>query len=187
MKFATPTRFGQKFSRVLMVAALPFALSLSACGFSPVHAQKGQLGATPNYANLGFGLEDITVNVTTDGQVNNEKIGYLLKQALRDRMGDGDHAAYVLSVEPKISRSGLGISGDDVASRYDLSLRSKFTLTESKTGTVILKDSVTTVSTYGASRDPYGAVSAQNTASEHVAQLAADRILRRMALKAKSK
>lgn len=145
------------------------ALTLSACGFKPMHAPSTFSGKSFDYSS---------VSVTSE---HNEKIDFLLKQSLRDRMGVHQNTAYTLHVIPKLSRGTLGIGGDDVASRYDLSMTVKFELRNAKTGKPVLKDSIRATSTFGAPRDAYGTIAAQDNATEQVTTEAADRIIIRIA------
>jgi len=145
------------------------ALTLSACGFSPVHA--------PNaFGGEGYDYQDIAVIAS-----ENEKEDFALKQALRTRMGDNASTKYTLHVDPKTRRVGLGIGAEDVGSRYDLIMDVSFELQDAKSGDVIYKDKITAVSTFGAPRDAYGTIAAENNAQEQVAAEAADRILIRLA------
>ena len=144
------------------------ATLISACGFKPMHA--------PNaFGGSGVAMQNISV-VT----VNNDKIDFLLKQALRDRMGDVSSSKYTLHIEPKLKRRTLGIGSDDVASRYDLTMEANFELQNAK-GEVVFKDKVRAISTFAAPRDPYGTIAAQNNATEQVAAETADRIIIRLA------
>jgi len=145
------------------------ALLLSSCGFKPMHAP-GAFGAA------SYDYSEISVV-----SLENEKIDFLLKQALRDRIGDNYNTKYILQVEPDLKRKVLGIGSDDVASRYDLTMKAKIILLDAKTGEELFKDKVTAISTFAAPRDPYGTVSAQNNATELVAVEAADRTLARLA------
>lgn len=138
---------------------------MTACGFKPMHASTG-LGVS------GIAFSDISVR--TPG---NEKIDFLVKQALRDRVGDNADAPYILQIRPKLSRDGIGIRGDDIASRYDLNLISLVELMDAKSGDILWTDTVKTISTYSAPQDPYATISAQNNATELVARNAAERIL----------
>jgi LPS-assembly lipoprotein len=156
--------------RIVRAASLLIGFGfLTACGFKPMHAPETFGGKSYNYS-------DIAVATTSE-----EKIDFLLKQSLRDRFGENVDTDYVLNISPKLSRRGLGIGDDDVASRYDLSMTANFELVERKSGDVVFKDRVRAVSTYAAPRDPYGAVSAQNNATEQVASETADRIIIRLA------
>ena len=138
---------------------------ITACGFKPMHASNG-LGVS----NISY--SDIAVRTP-----NNEKIDFLLKQALRDRVGDNANAAYILQIKPRLSRDGIGIRGDDIASRYDLHLATYVELIDAKTGDVLWTDTVKTISTYSAPQDPYATISAGNNAAELAARAASERIL----------
>ncbi len=144
--------------------------ALSACGFKPMHAP-GAFSTGQTYA-----YSDIAVATTAE-----EKIDFLLKQSLRDRFGDNHSTKYTLKISPKINRRSLGISDDDVASRYDLAMTANFELVDNKTGKGVFKDRVRAVSTFAAPRDPYGRISAENNATEQVASETADRIIIRLA------
>lgn len=153
----------------LLVLTL-IAISLSACGFKPMHA--------PGTFTTGSGYSFEKISVTTSKE---EKSDFLLKQALRDRFGDNQDAQYELKISPKVTRGGLGIGADDVASRYDMRMNAKYELVERKTGKTVHKGTVTSISTFAAPRDPYGTVSAENNATEQVAREAADRIIIKLA------
>ncbi len=151
---------------------LATTLILTACGFKPMHAPE----AFGGFGGSAIALKNIRVEMQANG-----KVDFLLAQALRTRMGDNGNAAYILKIKPELSRSNLGIGADDVASRYDLVLQSGFELIEAKTGDVVYRGDVQTVSTFGAPRDPYGTVTAQNNAEEQAADEASDRIIARLA------
>ncbi|PHS38659.1 MAG: hypothetical protein COA91_07800 [Robiginitomaculum sp.] len=148
---------------------LAATLILTACGFKPMHAPEA-------FGGNAIALKNIRVEMQANG-----KIDFLLAQALRDRMGDNGNAAYILRIKPDLSRSNLGIGADDVASRYDLVLQSGFELVATKTGDVVYRGDVRAISTFGAPRDPYGTVTAQNNAEEQVAAEVSDRIIARLA------
>lgn len=159
------------FARIAFISTVFVFLSagLSACGFKPMHA--------PN----GFGTTSLNYNDISVQTINNEKVDFLLKQALRDRIGENTNTPYILSIVPSLGQRGLGRGTDDIASRYDLVLTTKFELIDAKSGKVIYKDSVGAISTYGAPLDPYGKIAAENNATEQVAVEATDRILTRLA------
>ncbi len=159
---------------ILVTACLFF----SACGFTPMHAPTG-LGTS------GVHYNDISVVMLTSNKVGadsiaEDKVGFLLKQSLRDRIGNTHNPRYSLRITPSISRGGLGIGGDDVASRYDLTMYANIELLDIKTGKVLFNDNVRSISTFAAPRDPYGTIAAENNATEQVAKETADRILVRL-------
>ena len=145
------------------------ALSLAACGFKPMHAP----GA---FTDTGYSFEKISITNTKEDKPN-----FLLKQALRDRFGDNQSTQYELKISPKVTRGGLGIGADDVASRYDMRMTAAYDLIETKSGKSVHKGSVRSVSTFAAPRDPYGTIAAENNATEQVARETADRIIIKLA------
>ncbi|MCF6219771.1 MAG: LPS assembly lipoprotein LptE [Robiginitomaculum sp.] len=148
---------------------LATALTLTACGFKPMHAPTA-------FGGTGVSMKNIRVEMQA-----NDKINFLLAQALRDRMGDNRATPYILRITPESRRKSLGIGADDVASRYDLVMDAEFELVDAKTGDIVYRSEVRAISTYGAPRDPYGTVAAQANAEEQVASEAADRIIARLA------
>jgi LPS-assembly lipoprotein len=148
--------------------------SLSACGFTPVYGER--LGnSTPNSP-----IQDITLIVEDGKDANDKEASFHLRQRLRDRIGI-NQGTYILTITPSWSRGRLGISSDDVASRYDGSLRAKYTLTAAKSGKVLDTGNVTAVSTYGASEDPYEVIASNDNAMRSVASEAADRLVFKLA------
>lgn len=160
-----------KLIRTAMI--LTTTLIFAACGFKPMHAPTAFGG--PNNGK-GVSMKNITVEMQA-----NEKIDFLLAQALRNRMGDNSGTPYILRITPDSSRKNLGIGADDVASRYDLVMGTKFELVDAKTGDTVYSSEVRAVSTYGAPRDPYGTIAAQANAEEQVAAESADRIIAKLA------
>lgn len=152
---------------------LATALIMSACGFKPMHAPTAFGG--PTNGN-GVSMKNITVQMQA-----NEKIDFLLAQALRDRMGDNRATPYILRITPESNRNSLGIGADDVATRYDLVMETEFELVDSKTNDVVYRSQVRTISTYGAPSDPYGTIAAQANAEEQVSAETADRIIAKLA------
>ena len=144
-------------------------LILAACGFKPMHAPTA-------FGGTGVHLSNIQVEM----QANN-KIDFLLAQALRNRMGDNANTKYILKITPETKRNRLGIGADDVASRYDLVMKTAFELVEAKTGDVVYRSNVRAISTFGAPRDPYGTSAAQSNAEQQVSSEVADRIIARLA------
>lgn len=159
------------FARItLIVTAFAFlSVGLSACGFKPMHA--------PN----SFGVSGINYNDISVRTVKNDKVGFLLKQALRDRIGENTKTRYILSLEPTIGQTGLGRGTEDIASRYDLTINTEFELIDTQSGKIVYTDKVSATSTYGAPLDPYGKIAAENNATEQLAVEAADRLLIRLA------
>jgi len=164
----------RKFA-VLTAAVLSLsALGLSACGFTPVHSTKALS------VNGTHPLEMISIDMKNGNDTNDREVGFYVLQRLRDRVGIQD-GIYTLTIEPSWRRGRLGISANDVASRYDGTVSAKYKLTEKKTGNVLNTGRVTAVSTFAASSDPYGVVSANDNAMQTTAAEAADRLIVKLA------
>ncbi len=155
----------------ILLTALTASL-LSACGFTPMHG--GSLGA--NSAKF----EDISIQVNDGRDAGDKEAGFLVMQRLRDRIGENT-GKHILELTPKLRRQRLGISADDVASRYDSILEVNYKLIDAKTGKILNRGKVKGTSTFGAPVDPYGIVAADNNAKQQTAKEVADRLLVKLA------
>lgn len=160
-----------KIAALVMSAA---ALGLSGCGFTPVHAP----------ANLSVSeaapLQNMALIMEDGRDANDKEVGFHIQQRLKDRLASNS-AQYTLTITPRWTRGRLGISADDVASRYDGNARAEYVLTDTKTGTILDKGRVTATSTFAASDDPYGVITANDNAVQNTAREAADRIIFKLA------
>ena len=155
--------------KILLSAAL---LTLSACGFTPMHA--------PMAANGDLAFKNIQVDLVAPEKLTDDEGAFWVQQALYDRLGTSGKA-HILSIRPTFIRRGLGISAQDVATRYDMQVSLSYTLTDAKTGDVLDTGNVLATSTFGAPVDPYGRASSEQTATKNVASEAADRLITRLA------
>lgn len=146
-------------------------LVLTACGFAPLHAPVGGQSAA---------FQNIRVETLATDRPDDTQSGFFIKQRLRDRIGM-DGSAHILQIEPKLTQRLLGISGEDVASRYDYELSTRYTLLDAKTGDVMTKGIVRSTSTFGAPIDPYGLKASEDNAVRTIAADSADRILVKLA------
>ena len=143
------------------------ALMLSACGFKPLHAT----------SHTGVNLSDVEVVLANVQDVQDREAGYYMQQRLLDRVGDKDSAKHVVTIIPSVRRSQLGVSVNDVASRYDITLQAKYELTERQSGKVLDKGTVTAISTFGAPDDAFGLIAADTNGTQQGAKELADRLL----------
>lgn len=155
-----------------LTALLSLGFVLTACGFTPMHAPAGG-GALLS--------KQIKVDLADELTVEDKETGFWLRQALVGRMGEATAAKHILRIKPMGSREGIGISGQDIATRYDLGLTTEYELTDAVSGKVLTSGEVTSMTTYSAADDPYALVSAQKTTARQLADDAADRILVRLA------
>lgn len=156
----------------LRVLALFFIASLAtSCGFTPLHAPAGAAGA---FGNMSV---ELGPNIKADDKL----AAFWVQQRLAERLGSDSEVAQILEITPSTRRGGIGISGQDVATRYDFRLGLKYKLTDAKTGKVLDRGTINSVSTYTATNDPYALIAAEESTTKQLASDTADRLLTRLA------
>ncbi|MFN3930393.1 MAG: LPS assembly lipoprotein LptE [Brevundimonas sp.] len=129
-------------------------LALAGCGFTPLYGDAG----------VGSGLSRIAVTTQDD------RLGYRLREQLEDALGRD--AAQVplwrLETTAEQSRRPLGRRIDDTATRYELTVIGRWTLTPAAGGTP-LTGTETVTTTYAAADQPYAAIAAQQDGEERAA------------------
>ncbi len=158
--------------RIQTLICLFMLTALSACGFSPVHSSSS---TGPNTA-----FQNITIETVETGNPAVDESGFFLKQRLRDRVGAGQ-GSHILRITPELNRAQLGFSGDDIASRNDLSLTANYELVDAASGDILDAGSVRSTSSFGTPVDAFGRQAAQDNATRTIAQETADRLLARLA------
>ena len=148
------------------------ALVLTGCGFAPLHA-------TPTGAAA---FTDVVVSMGEGKDENDRAAGFLLAQNLMDRIGTADTGPYTLTIRPTVRQVGLGLTGADRASRFDSALAADWTLSDTKTGTVIERGRSTRTATFSADRDPYRLFATNDAAVQRVSRALADDLLADVAL-----
>lgn len=130
------------------------ALLLSACGFTPLY---GATGGSPVLSRIAVTAQD-------------DRLGYRLREQLEDALAwdRGAQPLYRLTTVTEQSRRPLGRRIDDTATRYELTVRTVWTLTPVAGGTP-LTGSETSTSTYAAADQPYGAIAAQQDGEDRAA------------------
>lgn len=152
---------------LLIAAALCAPLALTGCGFSPLHASApGQTA-----------FSDLSLSMMDGESERDRAAGFLIEQRLRDRMSSHDAAALTLTVEPRVRRVGLGLTGLDRATRYDSSMSARWTLRRRSDGAVIARGDTKETATFSADQDPYRLLSTDLEAQERVARAVADQLL----------
>lgn len=159
-----------------ILASFTVAASLlSGCGFAPLHAPQGTFSSQAPLRAM-----DVELNTASADKVTGERVNYLLRQKLTDRMASGQ-SDYALSITSRLSRTALGVTADDVTSRYDLSLSANYVLINALTKEVLGRETLYAVSTFNVPADPYGRVSAQNDAEDRVASDISDQLVFKLA------
>lgn len=139
--------------RSLLLAAVAVA-GLSGCGFTPLYGETG----------VGSSLSRIAVTTQDD------RLGYRVREQLEDALGRDGSQAPVWRLETALeqSRRPLGRRIDDTATRYELTVRGRWTLTPSAGGAAVSGvETVTT--TYAAADQPFAAIAAQQDGEERAA------------------
>ena len=147
---------------LLAVLAGPALLALAGCGFTPLYATTG----------VTSGLAGVDV-ITPEGRT-----GHLLSEDLQDDLAvDHDRPAkYRLALAVDETRYARGLSTEQLATWYELSVRVSYSLIDIPTGKT-LTAGVTPVSvSYDAANDPYAGIVAQQDGQKRAAAEAAQRI-----------
>lgn len=147
--------------RLLILGLVLSAAGLSACGFTPLYAERGVTG----------GLSHIAVEAP-DGRT-----AYLLREELDDVLGHArnEAPAYRLTFELTENRVPRGLGPDNAASRYELSLQVDWKLLDAA-GAELQSGRTTVPVSYGAADPPYAGIAAQQDGQERAAAEAARRI-----------
>ncbi|MBV7257717.1 hypothetical protein KCG44_13065 [Pacificimonas sp. WHA3] len=152
--------------RALLIAVT--ALSLGGCQLAPVYGGGGNSAAAQT-------LNSISVSSIPD------RPGYLVRQALLDRMtGEGD-TRYRLDVALDDEISGLGIRGDDSITRERRTLRARYQLIDQVTGNTLIDETVRTDSGIDVVSSDYAVVAAEQDALERLSEDIASQITARIA------
>ena len=161
-----------------LLAAALLAGALTGCGLHPLYAGGGS-GA------VAAALDRVDVAPIPG------KSGWLMANALRDRLGaggggDGGGAAlYRLDVKLDDQIAGLGIRPDNSVSRERRTLRARFQLVDAANGAVVLDATAGSDAGIDVVSSEYATIAAENTALERLAGVVADRIVARLALYAR--
>ncbi len=148
-----------------LLAGLTLALTLPAlggCGFTPLYASSA---VSPAMASVDV--------ITPEGRT-----GHLLSEALQDDLAvNRDRPAlYRLALAVDETRYARGLSTEQLATWYELSVRVSYSLIEISSGKT-LTAGVTPVSvSYNAADDPYAGIVAQQDGQKRAAAEAAQHI-----------
>lgn len=158
--------------RLAALALMPIAFAaLSGCGLHPMYA-----GGT--HGPVAEKLAQVEV-----GQIGGQA-GWLMRNALVDRLGASGNAApkYKLEVELSDQLTGLGIRSDNTVTRERRTLRARFRLvTADAEGTTLLDASAGSNTGIDVVSSDYATVAAEQTALENLVNDLADQIVARVA------
>lgn len=144
-----------KAARLIAVSLVGVGL-VSACGFQPLYGGPGYT-ALPGIA------------ITAE----NDRVGYLVEDALRDHFGEG-RSPYSLELQTEYRVSPLGLSAAGRASRFSAEMRVSYLLT----GPEEFRHSgrVAEAVFYDAPSDPYALIAARAAAEERAAERVAEQL-----------
>lgn len=137
-----------------LVSLLGLSAFLAGCGFTPIYGDTG----------LGSSLSRIAVTTQDD------RLGYRVREQLEDALGRNGEQAPLWRLETTLeqSRRPLGRRIDDTATRYELTVRGRWTLTPVAGGPA--RSGVETVTTtYAAADQPFAAITAQQDGEDRAA------------------
>ena len=152
--------------------ALLLALALPACGLHPLYAGGGS-GAVAG-ALAGVQVSPI------EG-----RNGWLLANALRDRLNAAGAPRYRLDIRLDDQITGLGVRRDDSVARERRTLRARYQLVDLATSAVVVDTTAGSDAGIDVVGSEYATIAAENTAIERLSQTVADQIVGRLALYAR--
>lgn len=153
---------------VLMLAAV------SGCGLQPLYSggSKGAVATT---------LGSVTVD-PIEG-----KSGWLMRNALNDRLQAAGNSAprYRLTVALDDQIEGFGIRADDTITRERRTLRARYQLVDTTTGTTVIDATAGSDAGIDVVSSEYATIAGENSALENLTQRVADQIVTRLSLYAR--
>lgn len=110
------------------------------------------------------------------------KAGFLMGNALRDRLHAGTNPRYRLEIKLEDQIIGLGVRRDDSVSRERRTLRARYRLIDIASGAVVLDAAAGSDAGIDVVRAEYATIAGENTALERLSDIVADQIVAQLAL-----
>ncbi len=154
---------------MIRAAVLAGALLLGGCGLRPLYA--GGEGGVVRQTLSGVEVAPIA------GQN-----GWLVANALRDRLRAEGPARYRLEIKLDDDITGLGVRRDDSITRERRTLRARYQLIDLSNGAVTLDATAGSDAGIDVVRSEYATIAAERTALERLSVIVADQIVTRIAL-----
>lgn len=152
-----------------VAAILGLGLMLAGCGLRPLYGG-GESGAVRQMLS---GVEVAPIA----GQN-----GWLVANALRDRLRSEGPARYRLEIRLDDNITGLGIRRDDSITRERRTLRARYQLVDLSNGAVTIDATAGSDAGIDVVRSEYATIAAERTALERLSVIVADQIVTRIAL-----
>lgn len=117
------------------------------------------------------------------------KSGWLVRNALADRFGSrpGQAPRYRLDVRLDEKLQGLGQLSDDTITRERRTMRARYQLVDTQTGTIALDATAAADAGINVVSSEYAVIAAEQTAQENLARGLADQIVARVAARLRAK
>jgi len=152
-----------------LAAPLALVLALSGCGLRPL------------YGGGSGGKVATTLSLIEVAPIEG-KSGWLMSNALRDRLGATGTAQYQLVVKLDDQITGLGVRRDNTVTRERRVLRARFQLIDLAHGTTLLDATAGSDAGIDVVGSEYATIAAENSALERLSGIVADQIVSRVAL-----
>ncbi|MBU3076939.1 LPS assembly lipoprotein LptE [Sphingomonas quercus] len=153
---------------IALALLLPAPL-LSGCGLRPLYAGGGD-------GKVATALAGVEV-----GPIGGQN-GWLMRNALNDRLNHGGPALYRLEVELDDHITGFGVRADNAVTRERRTLRARYRLVAADRGTVLLDATAGSDAGIDVVSSEYATVAAEQSALERLTEDVADQIVARLAL-----
>lgn len=141
------------------------ALSLAACGFTPVYGPGGSAQGLAGRIAIA------------DPRARNE---FTLVNRLEDRLGRSGAADFALSYVVETNSDGVAVSGANDIERYNLTGRVAYTLTDQRSGAVVATGEVSNFTSYSATASTVGTLAAEENAYDRLMVSLADLLVTRL-------
>lgn len=143
-------------------------LALSGCGLHPLYSG-GSSGAVAS-----------TLTQVEVAPIQG-KAGWLMANALRDRLHSGGTPRYRLEMKLDDQIAGLGVRRDNSVTRERRTLRARYQLVDLSNGSVLLDAAAGSDAGIDVVKSEYATIAAENTALERLSNTVADQIVARIA------
>ena len=161
-------------NRLAALLAIAAPLALGACGLHPLYTGGGS-------GPVAGSLSRVEVAAIPG------KAGYLMSNALRDRLPSrsGESALYRLEIKLDDQITGLGVRRDDTITRERRTLRARYQLVDVSNGQIVVDATAGSDAGVDVVNSEYATIAAENTALERLSEIVADQIVTRIAVYAR--
>lgn len=140
-------------------------LALAGCGFAPVYGPQGV-------------ARDLQGEIAIDPP--RDAAGFAFVRHLESRLGIADAPEWRLAAQLSVSEEELGVTPDQVISRYQLVGAARFSLLRIDTQEVVTSGTVNTFTSYSATGTPFATQTAERDARDRLMVALADKVVSRL-------